>query len=269
MRPTPSEKQRGPQSLPLRMENFGGAGKPESSKHFSAEIAAFASLWSVIFGKRGLVFNSLTFSCYLASILRKNAEMPHFRAAFLLCIFFINTFWSEWGDSNSRHLAPKAGALPTALYPDIRFFCMIPCGEGKSKFFVSVGSAVVKPGFAGGSSGGGFPPQATVPRTSRLSLFGEWIGSLSSQITRAANYATFGHRYFSRPGAFFPTYVRQYTLRSAALALWHHLLLDRGQHDGFILYLSILPVSPPKSSLFASGRYVGKAVRRLWGLRTA
>ena len=165
--------------------------------------------------------------------------------------------------------SPKAGALPTALYPDIRFFCMIPCGEGKSKFFVSVGSAVVKPGFAGGSSGGGFPPQATVPRTSRLSLFGEWIGSLSSQITRAANYATFGHRYFSRPGAFFPTYVRQYTLRSAALALWHHLLLDRGQHDGFILYLSILPVSPPKSSLFASGRYVGKAVRRLWGLRTA
>ena len=68
---------------------------------------------------------------------------------------------------------------------------------------------------------------------------------------------------------FFPTYVRQYTLRSAALALWHHLLLDRGQHDGFILYLSSLPVSPPKSSLFASGRYVGKAVRRLWGLRTA
>ena len=165
--------------------------------------------------------------------------------------------------------APKSRALPTALHPDIQFFCMIPCGEGKSKFFVSVGSAVVKPGFAGGSSGGGFPPQATVPRTSRLSLFGEWIGSLSSQITRAANYATFGHRYFSRPRAFFPTYVRQYTLRSAALALWHHLLLDRGQHDGFILYLSILPVSPPKSSLFASGRYVGKAVRRLWGLRTA
>ena len=27
--------------------------------------------------------------------------------------------WSEWGDSNSRHLAPKASALPTALHPDI------------------------------------------------------------------------------------------------------------------------------------------------------
>ena len=26
--------------------------------------------------------------------------------------------WSEWGDSNSRHPAPKAGALPTALHPD-------------------------------------------------------------------------------------------------------------------------------------------------------
>ena len=166
-------------------------------------------------------------------------------------------------------LLPKQARYQLRYTRLFSFLCMIPCGEEKSKFFVSVGSAVVKPGFAGGSSGGGFPPQATVPRTSRLSLFGEWIGSLSSQITRAANYATFGHRYFSRPGAFFPTYVRQYTLRSAALALWHHLLLDRGQHDGFILYLSILPVSPPKSSLFASGRYVGKAVRRLWGLRTA
>ena len=122
MRPTPSEKQRGPQSLPLRMENFGGAGKPESSKHFNAEIAAFASLWSVIFGKRGLVFNSLTFSCYLAIIFCKNAEMPHFRAAFLLCIFFINTFWSEMGDSNSRPDGPKAGALPTALHPEMKLW---------------------------------------------------------------------------------------------------------------------------------------------------
>ena len=62
---------------------------------------------------------------------------------------FRGGFWSEWGDSNSRHLAPKASALPTALHPDIQFFCMIPCGEEKSKFFVSVGGAVVKPDFAG------------------------------------------------------------------------------------------------------------------------
>ena len=30
-------------------------------------------------------------------------------------------FWSEWGDSNSRHLAPKASALPTALHPVMKF----------------------------------------------------------------------------------------------------------------------------------------------------
>ena len=31
-------------------------------------------------------------------------------------------FWSEWGDSNSRHLAPKASALPTALHPVMKLF---------------------------------------------------------------------------------------------------------------------------------------------------
>ena len=269
MRPTPSEKQRGPQSLPLRMENFGGAGKPESSKHFSAEIAAFASLWSVILGKRGLVFNSLTFSCYLASILCKNAEMPHFRAAFLLCIFFINTFWSEWGDSNARSLEPKSSAIPTSLHPDIQFLPLYHGERENQSFFCLWSFMWSKPLLYR------FRQSVEIPQTQVSQGFAAFRLTLSripprhSQITRAANYATFGHRYFSRPGAFFPTYVRQYTLRSAALALWHHLLLDRGQHDGFILYLSILPVSPPKSSLFASGRYVGKAARRLWGLRTA
>ena len=134
------------------------------------------------------------------------------------------------------------------------FICGLSCGLSR---FLTNGFAEIVP-----ASGG-------VPAVCEVGLFPSWMGGIRSQITRAANYATFGHRYFSRPGAFFPTYVRQYTLRSAALALWHHLLLDRGQHDGFILYLSILPVSPPKSSLFASGRYVGKAVRGLWGLRTA
>ena len=106
-----------------------------------------------------------------------------------------------------RHGTPKAGALPTALYPDIRFFCMIPCGEGKSKFFVSVGSAVVKAGFAGGSSGGGFPPQATVPRTSGLSLLGEWIDRLSSQSRRATNCATPGYEVVGWPGRILPKEV--------------------------------------------------------------
>ena len=39
----------------------------------------------------------------------KKVQTPHKR---------ILDFWSEWRDSNSRHPAPKAGALPTALHPD-------------------------------------------------------------------------------------------------------------------------------------------------------
>ena len=162
----------------------------------------------------------------------------------------------------SPHPIPDtATALPNHVRYQLRytrlwncFICGLSCGLSR---FLTNGFAEIVP-----ASGG-------VPAVCEVGLFPSWMGGIRSQITRAANYATFGHRYFSRPGAFFPTYVRQYTLRSAALALWHHLLLDRGQHDGFILYLSILPVSPPKSSLFASVRYVGKAVRRLWGLRTA
>ena len=34
----------------------------------------------------------------------------------------VRGFWSEWRDSNSRHPAPKAGALPTALHPVILLF---------------------------------------------------------------------------------------------------------------------------------------------------
>ena len=111
------------------------------------------------------------------------------------------------GDSNSRPDGPKPPALPTALIPDLRFFCMILCGEGQSKFFVSVGSAVVKAGFAGGSSGGGFPPQATVPRTSGLSLLGEWIDRLSSQSRRATNCATPGYEVVGWPGRILPKEV--------------------------------------------------------------
>ena len=34
--------------------------------------------------------------------------------------------WSEMGDSNSRHLAPKASALPTALIPDFWLLSFAP-----------------------------------------------------------------------------------------------------------------------------------------------
>ena len=147
---------------------------------------------------------------------------------------------------------------------------MIPCREGKSKFFVSVGNAVVKAvfrpnfvtrrnpanarvsrlswlrllpswiartvhpnhvryqlrytrifdflhdtmrrkkkqvfrvcgqccgqaRFCRNFSTGKFPPQATVPRTSGLSLLGEWIGHLSSQSWRATNCAIPGYFIF-------------------------------------------------------------------------
>ena len=44
-------------------------------------------------------------------------------------LFFYETtcfYWSEMGDSNSRHLAPKASALPTALIPDFWVFSFVP-----------------------------------------------------------------------------------------------------------------------------------------------
>ena len=49
---------------------------------------------------------------------------------------FSDQRWSEWGDSNSRHLAPKASALPTALHPVIKFS---DCGQiwGQRRFLTS------------------------------------------------------------------------------------------------------------------------------------
>ena len=44
--------------------------------------------------------------------------------------------WSEWRDSNSRHPAPKAGALPTALHPEmvpLKNFGYYTPGKGKKQ----------------------------------------------------------------------------------------------------------------------------------------
>ena len=103
--------------------------------------------------------------------------MPHFRAAFLLCIFFVNTFWSEWGDSNSRHLAPKASALPTALHPVMKFFQLWSNMWSRSFFDQlqargKVLSGLLSQGFPG------FPRVETRTRASR------------SQSRRATNCAT-------------------------------------------------------------------------------
>ena len=50
--------------------------------------------------------------------------------------------------------------------------------------------------FCGSFSSGEFPPQATVPRTSGISLSGQWMGRLSSQSKRATNCATPGYSVF-------------------------------------------------------------------------
>ena len=42
-------------------------------------------------------------------------------------------FWSKWRDSNSRHPAPKAGALPTALHLDCLVFYAILTKKSRGK----------------------------------------------------------------------------------------------------------------------------------------
>ena len=56
------------------------------------------------------------------------------KAFFIALGLFLS--WSEWGDSNSRHLAPKASALPTALHPVMKFS---NCGQiwGQRRFLTS------------------------------------------------------------------------------------------------------------------------------------
>ena len=53
--------------------------------------------------------------------------------------------WSEWRDSNSRHPAPKAGALPTALHPDTGG--IIQDNIGKSKGFLAEKGLRLQPFF--------------------------------------------------------------------------------------------------------------------------
>ena len=72
------------------------------------------------------------------------------------------------GDSNSRHLAPKPGAIPTSLYPDIHFSAMIPRQAVKIKIFLSVVIPVVKAAFVPLSAIGGKPAIARAARHSEL-----------------------------------------------------------------------------------------------------
>ena len=60
--------------------------------------------------------------------------------------------------------APKPGAIPTSLYPDIHFSAIIPRRREKSKIFLSVVIYVVKAAFIPLSAIGGNPANTGVTR---------------------------------------------------------------------------------------------------------
>ena len=90
--------------------------------------------------------------------------------------------WSEMGDSNSRHLAPKASALPTALIPDLGFEFCTRCGQ-------TCGQAV----FLTTSTCGGSACIAGVSRDCGHSVFRLEGGATRTQIKRATNCAIPGY----------------------------------------------------------------------------
>ena len=71
---------------------------------------------------------------------------------------------SGLAQSNERCRAPKPGAIPTSLYPDIHFPTMIPRRGVKIKFFLSVVIYVVKTAFMPFSAIGESPANAGVTR---------------------------------------------------------------------------------------------------------
>ena len=77
--------------------------------------------------------------------------------------------------------SPKASALPTALHPDIQFFLHDTMRRRKKQVFRVCGRRCGQARFCESFSTREFPPQATVPKASRSSLSGKWIGYLSSQ----------------------------------------------------------------------------------------
>ena len=86
--------------------------------------------------------------------------------------------WSEMGDSNSRHLAPKASALPTALIPDLGFEFCARCGQ-------TCGQAV----FLTTSTCGGSACIAGISRDCGHGIFRLEGGATRSQSRRDTNFA--------------------------------------------------------------------------------
>ena len=69
-----------------------------------------------------------------------------------------------FSSSKGERPAPKPGAIPTSLYPDIHFSAMIPRRTVKIKIFLSVVIYVVKAAFVPFSATGGKPAIARAAR---------------------------------------------------------------------------------------------------------
>ena len=93
--------------------------------------------------------------------------------------------WSEMGDSNSRHLAPKASALPTALIPDLVIEFCARCGQ-------TCGQAV----FLTISACGGSACIAGVSRDCGHCISRLEEGAPRSQTRRDTNFAIPGYSLF-------------------------------------------------------------------------
>ena len=98
-----------------------------------------------------------------------------------------------------RFLVRVVGLKPTSLavpnrafyqlnYTRIFSFLHDTTQRRKKQVFRVCGQRCGQARFYGSFSTGGFSPQATVPRTSGISLSGEWIGRLSSQIKRNTTF---------------------------------------------------------------------------------
>ena len=129
--------------------------------------------------------------------------------------------WSNMGSTPVFDPFPARGKTPSALAPQSfpgfwrratrtpasrsQITCATNCATPgysvflhdtmrgrKKQVFRVCGRRCGQTQFCGSFSTGEFPPQATVPRTSGISLSEEWIGHLSSQSRRATNCATPG-----------------------------------------------------------------------------
>ena len=133
--------------------------------------------------------------------------------------------WSNMGSTPVFDPFPARGKTPSALAPQSfpgfwrratrtpasrsQITCATNCAtpgysvflhdtmrRKKKQVFRVCGRRCGQARFCGSFSTGEFPPQATVPRTSGISLSREWIGHLSSQSWRATNCATHGYGTF-------------------------------------------------------------------------